>query len=137
VGVLLISTIIGFALSAIALNQRGNARDNEAEAERSAEVSQSLALASGAQAALGNGNVDQARALVNAANQIDSPPAFAQRVLFDTASTPGTMAQFVGGGGWIWALELPRPVRTSGGCWTFGLVSPVYTMLLPMPLYRK
>jgi WD40 repeat protein/serine/threonine protein kinase/DNA-binding SARP family transcriptional activator len=101
-GALFIVVILaGYALFA---GQR--ALNNEAIAERNAVVSQSLALASGAQAALADNNTDLALSLAMAANQIVSPPAFAQRVLYDIALGPGSIRQISGGGGWRWAMDV-------------------------------
>ncbi|MBN2472861.1 MAG: protein kinase, partial [Anaerolineae bacterium] len=99
VAVLVVATVVAITLAGIA-------QHNGALAQRSATVSQSLALASGAQAALSEGNVVQALALAAAANELDSPPAYAQRLLYDAAFTPGTIAVIPAGTGWHFALAV-------------------------------
>jgi DNA-binding SARP family transcriptional activator/tRNA A-37 threonylcarbamoyl transferase component Bud32 len=101
-GALLITALFGV----IALYAGQQALANEVIAERSSAVSQSLALASGAKAALGDHNVDQAISLAVAANQIQNPPAFSQRTLYDVALSSGTIRQIIGGGGWRWSLDV-------------------------------
>ncbi|HNB54396.1 MAG TPA: WD40 repeat domain-containing protein, partial [Anaerolineales bacterium] len=98
----LISAILGI----FAWFARQQAVTNEALAERSSVVSQSLALASGAQAAKANNNNDLALSLAYAANQIADPPVFSQQVLYDVALQPGTVRQIEGGGGWRWAMDV-------------------------------
>lgn len=103
--VLLLATLGAFALTAVALNQRDLA-------ERSADLSQSLGLASAAQAALTEDNTDQAVALALAANRIESPPDFAQRMLYDAVSAPGTVRRMSCGGQLCFALAVSPDERT-------------------------
>ena len=111
-GALVITLILG--LAAMLAGQQ--AIQNEAIAERNAAVSQSLALASGAQVAIGDDNSDQALALALAANQYEDPPMFSQRVLYDVAAGPGTIRQIIGGGGWRWAMDVhPESHRVASG----------------------
>lgn len=106
VAVFLVAALVASGLAALAFDQRRIAQDNEAEANRSAELSQSLALASGAQAAMSAGNTEQALALAAAANQIGDPPGFAQRTLYEAAFAPGTQSIISGGDGWRWTLAV-------------------------------
>ncbi len=106
VAVFLVATLVASGLAAFAFNQRHIALNNEADANRSAELSQSLALASAARAALGEGNTDQALALAAAANQIDEPPAFAQRTLYDAAFAPGTVRRIPCAPAWCWGMDV-------------------------------
>lgn len=110
VAVFALAAVIAMGLSLVALNQRRNA-------DRNAELSQSLALASAARTALGEGNADQAVALARAANRIASPPALAQRTLYDAALTPGTVRRIRCGESWCWGMAVSpdgRLVATSG-----------------------
>ena len=106
VGVFLVAALVAVGLATAAFNQRRIAQNNEADANRSAELSQSLALASAARTALGEGNTDQALALAVAANQINEPPAFAQRTLYDAALAPGTARRFQCAPGWCWGMDV-------------------------------
>jgi WD40 repeat protein/serine/threonine protein kinase/DNA-binding SARP family transcriptional activator len=99
---LIVSVLLGLS----ALNAGQQALANEALAERSAIVSQSLAMASGASAAVADNNIDQALSLAIAANQIEDPPSFSQRVLYDVSLGPATIKQIIGGGGWRWSLDV-------------------------------
>ena len=92
-------------LAGAALFAWQQARENAALAARSALESQSLALASGAQASLADEDADQALMLALAANDIADPPALAQKVLYDAVRTPGTKRRILGGGGWRWAMD--------------------------------
>ena len=106
VAVFLVAALVASGLAALAFGQRRIAQDNAAEANRNAELSQSLALASAARAALSEDNTDQALALAVAANQIDAPPAFAQRTLYDAALAPGTVRRIPCAPGWCWGMDL-------------------------------
>ncbi len=105
VAVLLLATIGAFALTGVAVNQSN-------VANRNAELSQSLALASAAQSALTEDNTDQALALAVAANQIDTPPDFAQRVLYESAFAPGTVRRIPCAGQWCFAMDVSPDERT-------------------------
>lgn len=111
VAVFLVATIIASGLAAFAFDQRRTARNNEAEASRNADLSQSLALASAARAALSENNTDQALALAVAANQIDEPPAFAQRTLYDATFAPGTVRRIQCAPAWCWGMDVSRDGR--------------------------
>ena len=106
-GALIVSAILG----ALAFVNALRAGESEAAAGQAAETSGSLALASGAQAARAQGDFDLALSLALTANQLDAPPAFSQRVLYDIALGAGTVRQIVGGGGWRWALDVYPPGR--------------------------
>src|SRR5574341_1105298 len=80
--VLVAATLGAFALTGFALNQRNTARRNEAEAR-------SLALASSAQLALNEGNIEQAIELAEAALDI-TDNALARRVSGQAAFAPQT-----------------------------------------------
>lgn len=103
--VLLLATIGAFILSAFAINQSNTAN-------RNAAVSQSLALASAAQAALIEGNTDQALALSVVSNQIDAPPAFAQRLLYQSAFAPGTIRRIPSTTQWCWMIDVSADEQT-------------------------
>ena len=78
-----------------ALEQQRIAEQNEQEAERSALENQSLALAAGSQAALARGDSETAIALAVAANNIsDNAPLFADKALYDVATSPGLYRYF-------------------------------------------
>ena len=64
-------------------------------AQASATEARSIALAASAETAMRDGNVDLALALVLAANDLASPPAFARRVLYDVGLAPGAARQIV------------------------------------------
>lgn len=106
VAVMAMATIIAFSLARVAQRNEADAERSEAVAERNAQISQSLALASAAQAALSDGDVEQSLALAVAANQIAEPPIFAQRTLYEIAFTPATQAVVSGGDGWRWFAEI-------------------------------
>jgi WD40 repeat protein/serine/threonine protein kinase len=109
VAVFLVATIVASGLAVLAFGQRRIAQHNAAEANRNAALSQSLALASAARAALSEDNTDQALALAVAANQINTPPAFAQRTLYDAAFAPGTVRRIrcdPGSTDWCWAMAV-------------------------------
>ncbi len=95
VAVMAVATLIALTLAGIAVR-------NEAAANRSAQVSQSLALASAAQSAQIEGNGEQSLALAMAANRIEAPPIFAQRTLYEVGLAPGTQSILSGGDGWRW-----------------------------------
>jgi WD40 repeat protein/serine/threonine protein kinase len=98
--------VLAAVLAAVALIAGRQASQNADIAERSADESQSLALASGAQASLVDNETDQALALAVAANQIEDPPAFAQQMLYEAALAPGTIRRIDGGGLFRWAMDM-------------------------------
>ena len=97
---------IALVLAVVALFAGFQAANNAAVAERSAAESNSLALASAAQAALANSNTDYALTLALAANQIPDPPAFAQQMLYEAALSPGTFQLIDGGGEFRWDMDV-------------------------------
>ncbi len=104
VAVMAVALVVAVSLTVIA--QR-----NAAYANRNAQVSQSLSLASAAQAAAARENSEQALALAVVANQIEEPPVFAQRTLYEVGLAPGTQKLLDGGPGWRWIAEI-SPDRT-------------------------
>ncbi|HVO69803.1 MAG TPA: protein kinase [Aggregatilineaceae bacterium] len=112
VAVFLVAAVVASGLAALAFEQRHMAQDNEAKANRNAELSQSLALASAARAALSEGNTDQALALAVAANQINEPPAFAQRTLYDASAAPGTIRRIPCATAWCWGMSVSPDEET-------------------------
>lgn len=118
-GALALAVIL--ALAALFLGQQ--AQQNAAVAARSAAESQSIALAAGAQAAQANNNGDLALALALAANEIEPAPAFARRVLYDAALSPGTVRQIVTDGGWRWSLDVSKDGRLVAAGDDFGDVT--------------
>ena len=104
--------VVAATLALAALFAWQQARENANLAERSAAVSQSLALAAGAQAALASEDTDQALSLAVAANQIVDSPAAAQEALYQAAMIPGTRLLIEGGGGWRWAMDVSPNGRT-------------------------
>ncbi len=104
----------GLALIALLFGQQ--AQRNAAVAERSAAEAQSIALAAGAQAAQADANGDLALGLALAANELESPPAFARRVLYDVALAPGPARRIISDGGWRWSMEVsPDGRRVASG----------------------
>ena len=79
-----------------AVSQRKNADRQRTIAERSAVVSDSLALSASAQTELVSHNNDLAIALSLQANQITDPPVESQRILAQTAFSPGARRVFTG-----------------------------------------
>ena len=102
--VVAVGALMAVTLAVIALR-------SEAAARRQAVISQSLSLASGARAAFTGEDNALALALAVAANQIESPPVFAQRTLYEVALAPGTQSILAGGSGWRWIAE-PSPDRS-------------------------
>ncbi|MHB8627515.1 MAG: nSTAND1 domain-containing NTPase [Aggregatilineales bacterium] len=89
VAVLLLATLGALGLSTVAIHQGQIAQQNAA-------VSQNVALISGSQAALANGNTDLAIALALQAVTLAPTSARAQAALTGAAYAPGTIRQFVG-----------------------------------------
>ncbi len=89
------AALVAGALALLANTERKNADRQRRIAERSAEVSHSLALAANAQTEmLVNENKDLAIALGLAANAIPDPPSEAQFILAQAAYAPGTRHLF-------------------------------------------
>jgi WD40 repeat protein/DNA-binding SARP family transcriptional activator len=72
------------------------ARQQQQAAEEHAQMAQGQALASAAQAAIAEGNLDQARALALAAVQVPRPAPEAEALLAQAAYAPGTQWLFSG-----------------------------------------
>ncbi|MBC7812370.1 MAG: WD40 repeat domain-containing protein, partial [Burkholderiales bacterium] len=89
VAVLVLATLGSLSLATIAANESQNARRSAAEA-------QNVALSAGSQAALANGNTDQAIALALQAVTLDPTSATSQAALSEAAYAPGTIRTFVG-----------------------------------------
>jgi WD40 repeat protein/serine/threonine protein kinase len=89
VGTMFVALIIAIGLTAFAVNQ-------SQVAQRSAAEAQNLALINGSQAALANGNTDQAIALAMQAVTLDPMSARAQVALSEVAYAPGTIRVFEG-----------------------------------------
>jgi WD40 repeat protein len=68
----------------------------QGKAQRAAQVSQSLNLATSAQLALAEHNTNLALALAVEANRVPDPPSQARLTLADAAYAPGTRRIFVG-----------------------------------------
>jgi WD40 repeat protein/DNA-binding CsgD family transcriptional regulator len=96
VAVLVLAIIGALVLSGVVVNKSIEAQNARSTSEANAQLSQSLALASGAQVALSEGKLDLALTLAVAANQIEEPPALAQRILFEAAYGPGVVRIFSG-----------------------------------------
>jgi len=79
-----------------AATAQAQAQSEAANARRNAEENQNLALSAGAQAALNDGNTDQALALAVAANRMPQPLSQARLMLASAAYAPGTRAVFSG-----------------------------------------
>lgn len=88
-------TIVAVALGFEANNQRIRAEESEQIAIREAEISQSVALASGAMEANTRDQLE-AVALAVEAVQINDPPGIARRVLGTVAYQPGAVRLFTG-----------------------------------------
>jgi WD40 repeat protein len=84
------AAVISAVLAVIAALGFIVAEQNRQEAERNAEISDSLALAANAQTELSINNNDLAIALALEAVEIDDPPLEAQRLLEAAAYAPGT-----------------------------------------------
>src|SRR5262249_45011549 len=79
------------ATAAALAQQQSTLAQQQAElAKSSAAEAQNLALANGAQVALGQGNTDQALSLALAANQLATPVPQARFILSQAAYAPGT-----------------------------------------------
>ena len=87
--VLSVAVVIALALTIFAFDQWRNA-------QREADISNSLSLATSSQLALNEKNTNLALALALEANRIDNPPAQAQLMLADAAYAPGTRLLFLG-----------------------------------------
>lgn len=124
IGLLLVASVIGIALTLAIFRQSRNAQEerdnaqvardeainaratsdaNLALAERSVQETQSIALASIAQQAFIQNNPDLAVSLAVQANQIDNPPDQAQQILLSAAALPGTRHLLTGHTNTIWA----------------------------------
>ncbi len=101
--------VVAAVLAAAAFFAWRQAGRNATTAERSAQESQSLALASGARAALADDDTDQALMLALAANDVDDPPAAAREVLYEAVMTPGTKRRIDATAGWLWAMDVHAP----------------------------
>lgn len=106
VAVLVLATLGAFGLTGVALNQSQIARQNAAE-------SQNVSLVAGSQAALANGNTDQAIALALQAVTLDPNSARAQAALSEAAYRPGTIRVFVGHTDNVDSLALSPDGRTA------------------------
>jgi WD40 repeat protein/DNA-binding SARP family transcriptional activator len=89
-------SVIAIVLAVIASGARSTARQERDNAQREAAVNHSLALASSAQHAHDNGEVDLALALALEAVSMDQPPPEARRTLSAIALGPGTRAVLKG-----------------------------------------
>jgi WD40 repeat protein/serine/threonine protein kinase len=103
VAILLIASVFGISLTIAIFLQRQSAiisRDDahaaQSDAEREAEISQSVALGASAQEALLRNDTDLAIALALDANSIENPPLQAWQALTDTVYAPGTRRVFRG-----------------------------------------
>lgn len=81
------------------------ARQGQQAAQESALVAQGEALAAAAQAAVAQGNLDQARALALAAVQVPRPAPEAQAILSQAAYAPGTRRLFSGHGAAVLSVD--------------------------------
>ncbi len=107
-----------------AFDQAEIARVAQATAVRSADESQSMALASGSEQALSAGNFDLAMALALQANTVDNPPEQASLALVDAAAFSWSINRWHGHTDWVSAVT----VDSSG---TRALsASPDHTMIL-------
>jgi WD40 repeat protein/serine/threonine protein kinase len=89
----------------VAQQQAANAKDQAAIAQTNAQEAQNLALANGAQVALGRGNADQALTLALTANQLASPLPQARFILSQAAYAPGTRRVLTGHTAGITSVE--------------------------------
>ena len=101
------------ALFLIAVGSALLARNAQGKAQRAAQVSQSLNLATSAQLALTEHNTDLALALAVEANRIPEPPPQAQLMLADAAYAPGTRRIFVGHDGPVQDVAIAPDGRTA------------------------
>ncbi len=125
VAVLLLATLGAFGLTGLAVNQsqiaqteRNSAQKERDNARRNAAEAQNVALIAGSQAALANGDNDQAIALAMQAVSLDPPSTRAQVALSEAAYAPGTVRRFVGHHSGVWAVAFSpddRMALSSGG----------------------
>ncbi len=96
VGVMFAALVVAAGLIGLAINQSQIAQHNAAEAQQNEAEAQNLALIGGSQAALANGNTDQAIALAMEAVTIDPSSSRAQVALSEATYAPGTIRIFEG-----------------------------------------
>jgi WD40 repeat protein/DNA-binding SARP family transcriptional activator len=110
VAVLVVATLIGFGLAALAITQGQIA-------QQSAVESQNVALQAGSHAALANFNTDLALALAVEAVKLNPTSAPAQVALAQAAYAPGTVRRFIGHSDEVWAVAFSPDGLTalSGG----------------------
>jgi WD40 repeat protein/serine/threonine protein kinase len=94
--VMAVAAVVAIVLAAAALVARQDAADQRDKAERSAQVSDSLALVANAQKEMEKHNNELAIALALEANKIPDPPREARQILTDAAFAPGTVRVFKG-----------------------------------------
>ncbi len=94
--VMAVAAVVAAVLGVLALISRQEAADQRDNAERSAEVSQSLALVANAQREMEKRNNELAITLALKANEIPDPPHEAFLILADAALSPGTVRVFEG-----------------------------------------
>jgi WD40 repeat protein len=90
------AAVIALVLASVAFAARQTAAEQRDKAERSAEISSSLALVANAQAELDKHNNELAIALALEANEIPDPPREAFQILADSALKPGAVRVFNG-----------------------------------------
>jgi WD40 repeat protein/DNA-binding SARP family transcriptional activator len=88
--------IFAFGEQGKAKSQAQMARSAEADAEQNAAQIQSLLWANNAQQAMDNDRLELALPLALAANRIEDPPVYAQRMLAEVAYAPGLSRRLVG-----------------------------------------
>jgi len=87
--------------------------NQQAVAQRNAAESQNLALISGSQAALANGNTNEALALAMEAVKLNPNSSNAQRALSEAAYAPGTMRRFETPEGIVSSIEFSSDGQTA------------------------
>lgn len=90
---------VAVLLALYALDARSSAEDARQDAQRQADVRQSLALAASAKEALLTHNTDLAVALALEAYSVDDPPVEVEQVLAEAIYAPGTRHVLAGHGG--------------------------------------
>lgn len=90
------SLIIFIILISIGISETNARMEQQRIAEREASLSHSMDLASAAQQALTEGNLDLALVLAREANQVNFPSIEALRILVELSHDPGTIALLAG-----------------------------------------
>lgn len=118
VGIFALAALIATGLTLFAFAQRAQAQSARTEAERSAGEFRSIALSFGANAALENGQPDEALALAHEAISMPSAPVQAQNTFLNIASSTWIRQRFIGHATRVWdAIYHPDGERIITTSW--------------------